>query len=272
MLRSLEGLFVSAQSDWVMTYENISHLTDDQQDLLCQISTGSAYVKRTAYTDADETVLSALRPQIINGISPMATRLDLIDRCISTELPSLASGSRKTKTDLEQAFTRDQPALLGALLTLLADATARLPTIKLDKLPRMADFSLLGEAVCPVLGSPASLMPVFQRNTHELIDNSLEGSPVANALVDLCQQRGEGQVFNGIISHLLKQLNLFKTDFSGWPKSPRGLGNILRREQGVLKQKGIEVNLTGKSNLGRTVDVVYKAGDRHAPPTLRNRH
>ncbi|WP_257285865.1 hypothetical protein [Endozoicomonas sp. SESOKO1] len=272
--RQDEALFVSAQANWILTYDNVSHLTDDQQDLLCQLCTGAAFVKRTAYSNADETVLSALRPQIINGITPVATRLDLIDRCISTELPPLLPEKRTSETDLKQRFVKAQPSLLGSLLQLLADALKRLPDVHIDELPRMADFALLGEAVCQVLESKLPFMAIFQRNSHALITSSLEGSPVANTLMAFCQQYGEGVVFSGIVSQLFHRLGSFKSDYHGWPKSPRGFGNVLRREQSALKLMGITVSFTGKQRQGRTVEIIYKPIDQsarhppHAPMAL----
>ncbi|WP_257291839.1 hypothetical protein, partial [Endozoicomonas sp. ONNA1] len=258
-----EDLFISAQSNWIIPYENVSHLSEAKQDLLCQICTGSAYVKRTAYSDASETVLSACRPQVINGITPVATRLDLIDRCISIELPTMTPGNRQTKTELEQAFQRARGKLFGALLQLLSGAMMQLPLIKLKSLPRMADFALLGEAVCSSLGQEGEFVHIYEANRSQLISTSLEGSPVANALLEMCQARGTGQVFNGVVSNLLKQLASYRTDYCNWPKTPRGLGNVLRREQEALKLKGIEISFTGKTSRGRNVVINYKSGAQH---------
>ena len=138
MLRSLskeEDLFVSTQHNWIMTYENTSFLKESQQDFLCQISTGSAYVKRTAYANAEESVLHALRPQIINGITAMATRMDLIDRCVCLELEPMPSEKRKSKTSLAKAFSEAYPRLFGALLQLFSDALAVLPSVSLPNPP-----------------------------------------------------------------------------------------------------------------------------------------
>src|SRR5262249_24513968 len=78
----VEALMLVAERAWLLRFNNVSSLTDDQSNLLCTLVEGTTLPKRTAYTDKDLTVLRARRPAILNGISIVPDRTDLLDRCL----------------------------------------------------------------------------------------------------------------------------------------------------------------------------------------------
>ncbi len=45
-------------------------------DAMCQLSTGGGFGTRALYTDGEEAIFDAMRPQILNGINPVALRGD----------------------------------------------------------------------------------------------------------------------------------------------------------------------------------------------------
>jgi hypothetical protein len=57
-----------------------------------------------------------LRPIILNGIEEIATRSDLLDRCIVLELPVIAKEKRRPEADFWREFEQVRPGILGALL------------------------------------------------------------------------------------------------------------------------------------------------------------
>ncbi|MCW7555689.1 hypothetical protein NX722_24285 [Endozoicomonas gorgoniicola] len=269
MPRNEDDLFVSAQSNWILTYENVSLLSDSQQDVICQISTGSAYAKRALYSDADETVLQARRPQVINGITPLATRQDLIDRCVSIELPKFEPVRRAQKSELDALFAKAQAKLLGALFQIMAAALKLLPDTKLKELPRMADFGLLGTAIGVAVNHPVPFMQLFSANQKTLALSGIESSPVASALLELCKKREGGLVFDGIYADLLKQLDVFRAGHEGWPKSAKGFANLLKRQAPALALQGVSIESHGRSSQGSRVRVQYKTCNQS---TQRTQH
>ena len=254
-----EALFVSSQFNWVMTYENQSHLTDRQQDLLCQVSTGSAYVKRTSHTDADETVLQALRPQIINGITPMATRMDLIDRCISVELNTLSNNLRKSKNALVQKYTEAHPRILGALFQVIADALKELPNIQLKAPPRLVDFGMMGEAVGRVIGCQQSFCDLIRQNKKGMSMMSLEASPVCMALMKFCENNQSDHIYSGNYAGLLSRLEQYRPYGSrGWVDSAKGLAGVLKRNASGFADIGIHLTFPApdeRRNTGYRIDI-----------------
>jgi hypothetical protein len=233
------------------SFENMSNLSGKMQDALCTLSTGGGFSARKLYSDSDESVIEAKRPVIINGISPVATRPDLIDRVIHIDLPKIKT--RKTEESLEQEFDNDLPFILGGLLDILSKSLALLPNITIKKLPRMADFALLGEAVHQALGINQSFNEVFLENRTESLRRSLESSPVAMAVQELVNTRDK---FNGTIKQLKAALDEdFRQQGEGWPRSPKGLSEALRRTAPALREIGIVIEFLGHQRDGTHISI-----------------
>lgn len=93
---------------------------------------------RALFTDDSEVYFQAIKPVILNGIEDVVTRSDLADRSIVLNLPTIALEDRIDHDIFWARFKDRRPMILGALLDLMSTALARLPTLKTDRLPRMA--------------------------------------------------------------------------------------------------------------------------------------
>ena len=223
--KSIEDVFVSAGLNWMASYENLSHLTPAMQDALCTLATGGGFASRTLFTNADETIIEVKRPVVINSIPCVITAQDLADRAICIELQTI---EYKEESEINEAWEQAKPFILGGLLDLFVKTLALMPTVKLVKPPRMADFTRLGEAMVLSLGHPAGTFDkLYKANRAESIGRSLEASPIATAVRDMVESHnGQSKiVFTGTMKSLLDELEKYKTDSSAWPKSARGLGD-----------------------------------------------
>lgn len=153
--KTVEDIFVAAQNNWLVSYENLSGLTAEQQDAFCTLATGGGFASRLLYTNGEEHVMETKRPVVLNGIAVVATRPDLIDRVIHVSMPVIAATVRKDDADTQAAWERDHPQVFGALLDVFSAALRILPTVQLTHKQRMADFERLGEAVARALGFEA---------------------------------------------------------------------------------------------------------------------
>ncbi len=80
--RGEHDLVIAANNSWVMALDNLSGLPHWLSDALCRLSTGGGFSTRTLYENDEETLFDATRPVILNGITDVATRADLLDRAI----------------------------------------------------------------------------------------------------------------------------------------------------------------------------------------------
>lgn len=244
--KSVEDIFVSAGACCLVSYENVSHLPAPMQDAMCVLATGGGFAKRKLYSDSEESVISVKRPIVLNGIAAAVTAQDLVDRTLTIETPVITE--RLEVTALWQAFEAECPRLLGALLDIAAKALAILPDMHLpaDERPRLVEFALLGMAVAKAMGKePEDFLREFNACRQESLSRTLDASPVATAVVDLIEARSQGMT--APVKEILHVLEQYRpTGCDSWPKSPKGLGDALRRAAPALRQLDIECRCLGK--------------------------
>ena len=250
--KTVEDVFVAAANNWLVSYENLSGLTPEQQDAFCTLATGGGFAARQLYTNGEEHVMETKRPVMLNDIAVVATRPDLIDRVIHVDLPTIPADTRRDDAETHAGWERDQPTVFAGLLDLFSAALAILPTVKLTQKQRMADYERLGEAVARALGLAAG---EFQQQYAELvragIDRALESNAVAQALDKYLADRILPINWQGTAGQLYDLLNTHSIpDRSSWPRSPKGLSDQLRRIAPAYRAKGIDITHLGHSREG----------------------
>ena len=248
--KSVEDVWIAARNSHMVSLENLSHLHPQYQDALCVLATGGGYSARTLYTNAEETIIELRKPIVLNGISVIVTAQDLLDRCLHIDLPTIQS--RELAGDMESRFEAAQPTLLGALLDLFVKVLAMLPSVSIapEHRPRMADFATLGEAVFRVHGKPAgAFLARYSDMRKDGVLRTIDASPVGAALVAYLAAVPGG--FNGTLSELLDRLDRYRPHGEAWPRSPKGLGDALRRLAPALRLIGFECK-----NLPKTGGVI----------------
>lgn len=241
--RSNQDLSVSAISNHVLSLNNLSHLSNATQDFMCSVSNGGGDAARKLYTTEDEAAWETKCPVIMNGINQLVTRPDLADRTICIELTRI---KYVDETSLKAAWNTDYPKLSGAMYSLLAGTLKELPNVyamgdKPFENARMTDFAKLGVAMVRAMGKDMDFIAVYGRNRNEVVRRGVDSSPVALALVQRIRVKG---TFQGTLGELMQSLEDHKPlhyDKSVWPKSPRGLGEVLRRLAPALLVYGVEV-------------------------------
>ncbi|GIW78767.1 MAG: hypothetical protein KatS3mg105_0574 [Gemmatales bacterium] len=247
--RDGRDLMIAANNSWCLAFDNLSHVQPWLSDALCRLSTGGGFTTRELYTDQDEVIFDSQRPLLLTSIEEVATRSDLLDRCLIVWLPAIPEENRRAEAELFDAFDKVRAQILGALLDAVAVALDRLPSIKLPGLPRMADFALWATAAETAFGWPdGTFMEAYQGNRESANEVALEASVVARPLLDLLEERSE---WIGSSGELLKVLEERLGDqvrrLAGWPKNPRSLSGHLKRLAPNLRAAGWTVDLDRNS-------------------------
>lgn len=255
--KDVQDIYVGAGLNWVVSFENISRLSPQQQDALCTLATGGGFAARTLYTNDDETIINVKRPVIINSIPTVITAQDLTDRVINIELQKLKT--YRDEIEINAEFEAAKPKLFGALLDLLVKTLEKLPQVKLQKPPRMADFARLGEAMAQAMGYPSGTFDkIFSENRRKSVSFAMEASTVAVAIREMAENCQDTVVFYGTAKRLFDDLSAKQKSLEGWPKSPRGLGEALRRQIPALDSIGIHVTQGGIERIGSDRGVSIK--------------
>jgi hypothetical protein len=264
----VESIYIAAATSYLASFENLSHLTPEQQDSMCALATGAGYSKRQHYSDGEEATLKGKAPTLLNGIAAVVQ-------------PARHAGSRRTvhaarsrcrykahggraRSGMGAAY----PAMFGALLGLLAAALKVLPTVKLKEFPRMADIALFGVAVARALGSKdKAFLTAYANNRGDATERVLESSSVYEPLLEFVGKQ-EGKTWTGTTGHLLLSLrstNAARASEEHLPKSARGMGDALRRIAPTLQQVGVQVTENGRGRDGDTVTI--KMSPWRKPPS-----
>ncbi len=107
--KTTEDIYVAANNSWVVSFENLSFLSPEQQDAFCTLATGGGFAGRHLYSNGEEFVMESKRPVMLNGISPVSTQPDLIERVISIECPTISPAKRKSEQTLEAGVGEGLP-------------------------------------------------------------------------------------------------------------------------------------------------------------------
>jgi len=171
---------VAAANRWVLCFDNLTHLSTEQQNLLCRASTGGGFTYRALYTDLEEVSVKYLRPQILTGVDLVPTRSDILERCLIVRLERIPEKNRLSERKLESLTSSLLPGIYGSLLDLMVVALRNLPTIELDELPRMVDFTEL----CIAAGIP-DFVETYSSNIEIGNQAAVEANPIADGIVSL---------------------------------------------------------------------------------------
>ena len=175
----------------MLAFDNLSGLPPWLSDTLCRLTSGGAFSTRWLFTDQDEILFAAARPVILNGIEDIITRPDLADRAIPLMLAPIAKRQRRPEHALWQEFEHARPHILGALLDAAAHGLHMLPRVRLQRLPRMADFALWATACESAFRPAGTLETAYLNNRRDAIENIIDADPVAARVCETMAHRAQ---------------------------------------------------------------------------------
>jgi hypothetical protein len=249
-------LFIAANNMHFLAFENLSKLSDAMSDAFCRLATGGGQRVRKLFKDSDETLFQGARPIAFEGISNVVTRADLQDRSLIFELQNI--DTYKTNHDLLSKLELQLPGIFGALLDKMAHGLEMLPTTRIAKPPRMADFAHWATA-CGVEGFSSA----YDANRRNAVQVMLSHDPIARELRALLAKRGK---WAGIMENLL--------DIVGPTtgiKSTKKLSDDLRRLAPMLRSTGIKVVYGQRRNVQRPIRIerIDGGGGRRLTPASK---
>ncbi len=254
--RDERDLAIAATNGWIIAFDNLGHLSKQLSDALCRLATGTGFATRELYTDADEVIFEAQRPIALNAIEELATEGDMLSRAMVLYLPPIPEEARKDEKTFWRDFEQARPQLLGAMLDVVSAGLKALPSMHLDRLPRMADFALWACATADACGWTAqNFLDAYKDVREAAYDLTLDASPVAPFIRELVVTHGP---WTGTASELLAELERLAAGGptgqgptmkvgsdvmkqQAWPKNGRALSNALRRLAPTLRAVGVQV-------------------------------
>lgn len=234
---SERDLYIACSNTHVLAFDNLSKISDWLSDLLCKISTGGGIGLRENYSDDGEVYFEAERPIILTAIEDVVRRPDLADRAIVLTLPAIPKNERIDPAEFEARFEACRSEILGELLDIMWLACRNLPTLKPDRLPRLAGFARIGIAVEIAFGGPGSFMAAYDANRATASAIIAESDPLCAAIEAFHAGLSPWQGSATDLAKLLEAIIVPRK-----PINPAALGGRLRRLAPILRARGISID------------------------------
>jgi hypothetical protein len=236
-------LAITAQNNRLLAYDNLSgNMQNWLSDSLCRISTGGGHATRQLYTDADEMIFDSTRPIVLTSIADVASKSDLVDRCIFLSLPRIPENERREEGTFWPDFEQQRPGILGTLLDAVSAALKNLPSTREKNLPRMADFAKwVIAAETALLWEAGTFLGAYRKNRAAASTLALDASLVGQAMLDLIPPGGK---WTGTSKELLAALNTKEPQHDkkpGWPATARAMSSAVRTIAPNLRSAGFTV-------------------------------
>ncbi len=259
---------VIANSNYVVSLDNLSGIRKSFSDLLCTIATGTSHITRKHYTNKEMSVISMKRPVILNGIEDIASRDDLVRRSVILELLRIEDGSISDDAEVMSNFRKDVPAIFGALCTGLMTALKNIDTVQINNITSMSRFCRWSGASMPAFSWTADM---FMENYHDNLKRSyivvLDTVPFTAAIVKMFESEPDTD-WDGTPTEFKEHLegSLHTDEYAirskYWVKSAKGVMNTMRRSRIALDKVGITVE-TYRPGGNKNRIRIYKPSEVH---------
>lgn len=264
--KNADDIYISAQSNLVLGYDNISHITLQLSDELCRIATGGSISKRKHYSNSDQIILKAKRAILMNGIDGIPDFPDFISRSVIINLQSLAENEIKTEDEVKDIFERYRAPILGAILDLVVKSKAQNITSHKSK-HRLATYHNIGCWLAVELGFKSSdFEEAFYESQSAYRTKAIEDSFFLDFILKQVDLKN-GQLIT-TASELLTQANKYyefqPVAYKSLPKDPSAVGRCINRFSKALTEYGIKVS-TSRTDKKRYISFLKEPSVASSP-------
>jgi hypothetical protein len=264
--RDAQNLAVTAGNSWLLAFDNLSGVKAEMSDLLCSVSTGGGFAVRRLYQNDEEVLFEYCRPILLNGISDVLNRPDMLDRTISINLPAIDESKRRCEDEIRTDFEAKAGGILGALLTALSQGISGRRQVQLPKKPRMADFAVFATACAQANGfKPGEFLMAYSTNRTNAQDGILEGDVLGSSLLEWARSLARGSwtgTYDSLLRLLTGRVGEQKARDPFFPRNARAMSSAVRRLATVLRARGVEIVNAGRGHGGvRNIQVIVRSGD-----------
>jgi len=248
---NLDQMVQHGDHHYLLIYDNVTKIEEDQSDLLCRMVTGLGFAKRMLYTDDDTVIRQYQRCVAINGINIPVDKPDLLDRAVLYLAESLDDKDRKTEAFIKQKMQDDAPKVVRGILDTMVRALNLYEEVTPTYNNRMADYTRWGCAICQAIGLDYKYFErAYQDNIKDQNEEAVKSSPVAEWLVNWYDFNGFKFGYEGTASDLLTTIEEYAKDtlnkdlkwVDGWPDSSRGFGRKLTEIMPSLEEIGYKIS------------------------------
>jgi putative DNA primase/helicase len=208
---TIQELMLAASLSLLVTYDNLTSITEQQANAFCVLATGGGLAARGFYQQAVEHRWEAIRPMILTAIANLTTRGDFLQRCVLLPVPPLPIHQSAQQIILQQSL--DNPRILRAFCRAAQhglNCISDIEGIPLAQHYRMIDFVRWCQACEEGFGFEAGTFEKLYKRNMERVSGAAASSPIAQAITRL------ELPFSGTATELGKALEAVGCDASEW--------------------------------------------------------
>jgi len=244
---SIQNTQLTLANQWVTAFDNLSGFSNAMSDLYCGVITGQSFQRRRLYTDSELVTFRLRRCLVLNGISGVATRPDLLDRSIIIDMCRLTETESKLEAQMFDSLRHDLPQILGAIFDILVGAMRkhRELTFDFELGGRLKDFAAWGFCIAEVMGIDGGgerFVEAYRANSVVIASEILEGNPMIDPLIgflgtlDLPRTEKVSDFFHRFRVYTGGRYDSYVS--RGLPQSPQSFSRDIKLCLGSLEARG----------------------------------
>jgi hypothetical protein len=254
-----DNFILALYKNYIPCFDNLTRLTIEQSDILCQAITGISHPKRKLWTNSDMLTFRIKCPWILTGVSVPGHMSDFLNRIFSIELKPIPVHERRTDEDLLQIFDRLRPQIQALLFDCISVGLKNSSDVKPQALQRLAQAHKLSLAMADPLELTAQeINELWALNRQEQESLTTEGDILSTLLPEFMAANSNHWVgtstvlFNQMAQHFEVERQSWKGQ---WPKDAANLGKRLSYLTESLQAKGIVI--TNNKGAERKKTITY---------------
>jgi len=245
-------------TNYFVGYDNLQRLNAKQSDYLCSIVTGSQVQRRKLYTDSEMCQFDLRQPILLNGISGIVTREDMLDRSIIIKLLPFEKEERRSERQIMKDFKDDLPLILGGIMDILVDVVATYEPDSLFECPRLIDFYEYGYYICEAIerGRGEDFCNEFQNAMDYQKNTFCKNDSFKEVLIGFMEN--EDNEWKGTVGKLSDELHSFADEFGvldELPPTPNRLARELHLIADSLQREGLYISYSRNAKNCSVVEI-----------------
>ena len=253
-----DDLVTTLSNTCLVCFDNVdlNGMSKEISDLLCTAMTGGTASKRTLYSNNGLTIQKLKNNIVINGINVVPKEADLAERFLLINLKKLTQDQIVCEQELNKAFNKAKPKILGAIFNTLSKAMKIRSNLNVKNPSRMADA--FSDMLCIALA-----LGYTESDFRNIINQNKEKMKVARCHKPLIEAVREymttvsGRKAEGTVSDIYSRVKL---NYSGsaklLPNSPSRFSRELELERDTLLAIGYRVNLDDTHSKGTWLQII----------------
>ncbi|QXQ11489.1 hypothetical protein [Paeniglutamicibacter sp. Y32M11] len=268
---SEDDVMVAMSKARVTMYDNVSKVSAELSDTLCQVVHGTTHEKRKLRTDSDVVTLKIDSSLILNGIETGHLRGDLKSRMVPINLNSVLV-AQSSEQALNDNIVAAHPEIYGALLTLVAKIAPKLS--EAPPFPSSGPEGMRMQSYARVLWALDKLWETkgldhYIKSLNTLSEDLLD-DPLLLTIASLVRQHGtyieEHEAYEGVIGtkemlHRYQPSTMSERVQEHYgnrePIKPQKLGGMLTRAENEWSRLGVKFSKEARATIRGEQQITY---------------